>query len=756
MSALLVLVGLCVAAFIGIAVARVVAAERQRQSLVAYHLSFPKELKADEVVSGLSGLSGLLLPWWRRWAALPHVVIETLADASGIRFQVLVPEHWAPALENILQASLPAVRFERTETQTLPVKIGAEYRLSAHGRSLTVDAAALSAKLLHGLQPLGDKEAVMVAWTLTPAGPVSPVRIAAAADKQRFWQPAGTVTDGEAAAALKAKQSGPLMLGVVRIGVAASSNRSARRLLRRIEGSWHESRSPGVHLQRRLALERGVARAMTRRAAPALVWPSTYNVQELSGLVGWPVGAISVPGLLLGGSRLLAASPIIPTSGTILADSNAPGQRRVLALDLEGRLRHVHILGPTGTGKSTLLVQMVIQDLIAGRGLVLIDPKGDLVQEVLRRVPEGRRSDVVVMDPASPGGRVVGLNPLQVSGPDQAELVVENLVGLFRSLYRASWGPRTDDTLRAAIGALAHSGGFTLCEVPLILTDPTFRRRVVGQLDDPIGLESYFGWFEGLSDGERQTVIAPVLNKVRAFTMRPRVRAIVGQAHPAISVAEVLASGKVLLCSLASGVLGDEAASLLGALVIAELWNATTARAAVPANQRKPVMVYADEWQRLVHLPTPMASVLAESRGFGVGWTLAHQEMGGQLTPELRSAVLANARSRVLFQLPADDARLMARQLGGPLTANDLQGMGAWEVAAQLFAGGSTQTAATGRTRPLLPPCADPDEIRRWSSEQYGVDREEIELAIRKRQMGPTAGPIGRRHKTDRDGGGHE
>jgi hypothetical protein len=755
LSALLVVVGLCVAAFTGIAVARVIAAERQRQTLVAYRLSFPKELKAEDVVSCLSGLSGLLLPWWRRCGALPHVVIETLADSTGIRHQVLVPEHWAPSLENILQASLPAVRFERAETKTLPVKLGAEYRLSAHGRSLTVDAAALSAKLLHGLQPLGDKEAVLVAWSLTPAGPVAPVRIAAAADKQRFWQPAGTVPDGEAAVALKVKQSGPLMLGVARIGVAAPSNRAARRLLRRIEGSWHEARSPGVHLQRRLALETAVARSITRRAVPALVWPSTYNAQELSGLVGWPVGARSVPGLVLGGSRLLAASPIIPTAGTILADSNFPGQRRVLALDLEGRLRHVHILGPTGTGKSTLLVWMIIQDILAGHVVILIDPKGDLVQAVLERLPPGRQGDVVVMDP-SDTERQVGLNPLLVADADQAELVVENLVGLFRSLYKASWGARTDDTMRAAIGALARSGNFTLCEVPLILTDPNFRRRIVSQLDDPIGLESYFRWFENLSDGERQMVIAPVLNKIRAFSMRPRVRAIVGQATPAISIGEVMASGKILLCSLASGILGDEAASLLGALIVAEIWNATTARAGIAPEQRRHVMVYLDEWQRLVHLPTPMASVLAEARGFGVGMTLAHQEMGGQLTPDLRSAVLANARSRVLFQLPADDARLMARQLGGPLTADDLQGLGAYEVAAQLFAGGSTQSGATGKTRPLSPPSADPEEIRRWSRQQYGVDREEIEHAIRKRQMGPTAGPIGRRPKPDRAGGDHE
>jgi hypothetical protein len=739
----------------GIAAARLLAIGRKSQRLVAYRLSFPKNLAAEDVMSALAGFSGLLLPWWRRWGVLPHVVLETHADVRGIRYQVLVPEHWAPVVENVLEASVPSVRFERAEAETPALTVGAEYRLSARGRTLDVDAEALSAKLLFSLQPLRRDERVVVSWIITPAAPVAPVRIAAVNDVRRFWPPAGTVSNSETAAALKQKQSKPLMLGVVRIGTAAATNRSARRLLRRVEASWHESRAPGVHLTRRFVPEPTVARWLVRRATPLFAWTSIYNTQELSGLIGWPVGAVAVPGLVLGGSRLLAASPIIPTTGTILADSNFPGHLRALALDLEGRLRHVHVLGPTGTGKSWLLVQMVIQDLAAGRGVVLLDPKGDLVQAVLERIPEGRRADVVVLDPAD-ADRQVGLNPLRATDADQIEVVVENLVGLFRSLYSDSWGPRLNDILAAVIGTLARSGDFTLCEIALVLTNADFRRSLVGQLDDPVGLESFWGWYEAISDGERQTVIAPVLNKVRAFTMRPRVRAIVGQATPTISIGEVMASGKVLLCSLASGILGDEAASLLGALIVAEIWHATTARAGVPSSQRRPVMVYLDEWQHFVHLPTPMATVLAESRGLGVGWTMAHQEMAGQLTPALRSAVQANARSRILFQLPADDARLMARQLGGPLTADDLQGLGAYEVAAQLFAGGSTQTAATGRTRPLPPPSADPEDIRRWSRQQYGVDRDEIELAIRKRQMGRTEGPIGRRPKADPDRGTHE
>jgi hypothetical protein len=458
LSALTVIISGSVALTVGAVVIWILAVGRGQQQLVAYALHFPKNLESDDVMNALAGFSGLLLPWWKRWGVLPHVVLEVQADLSGIRHQILVAETWAPVVENILQASVPSVRFERTEIQTSPVTIAVEYRLSARGRTLEVDAEALSAKLLFGLQPLKPDQHVVVSWILTPAAPVPPVRVADVNDLRRFWRPAGTMPNNEMAAALKQKQSKPLMLGVARIGVASKTIASSRRLLRTVEAAWHESRAPGVHLVRRWIPEPVVAKWITRRTAPLLIWPSTSNTHELSGLIGWPIGATSIPGLALDGSRLLAASPIIPMAGTVVADSNFPGHMRTLALDLEGRLRHVHVLGPTGTGKSTLLVQMVIQDLIAGRGVVLIDPKGDLVQEVLRRIPEGRRSDVVVLDPASPGGRVVGLNPLQVIDPDQRELVVENLVGLFRSLYRANWGPRTDDTLRAAIGALAHAG----------------------------------------------------------------------------------------------------------------------------------------------------------------------------------------------------------------------------------------------------------------------------------------------------------
>ncbi|MGH9917352.1 MAG: type IV secretory system conjugative DNA transfer family protein, partial [Nitrososphaerales archaeon] len=345
--------------------------------------------------------------------------------------------------------------------------------------------------------------------------------------------------------------------------------------------------------------------------------------------------------------------------------------------------------------------------------------------------------------------RPIGLNPLRAISNNHTEVVVENLVGLFKSLYRNSWGPRLDDILRAALLTLAGSGNATLTEVPLILTDPNYRRRLVGRLDDPVGLESFWGWYEALSDAERLVAIGPVLNKVRAFSMRPRVRNIIGQAKPALNMGEVLRSGKVLLVSLATGLLGEEAAALLGALVVAELWHSVLARAGQPSGNRRSVMAYLDEWQHFVHLPTPMAQVLAESRSLGLGMALAHQEMH-QLPDEAKYAVLANARSRIVFQLPAGDARLIEREFGGVFTADDLQGLGSFEVVTQLFANGATQPPATGQTRPLPPPCSDPDEIRAQSRTHYGVDRNEVETAIRARQSSGGVGGVGRQSKPRR------
>lgn len=740
-----VFLGAVTTLMVGLLVLRAGEHARLRGQLIGLRLTFPRELSGDAVASFVAGLSGLLPPWWRRWLVRPFVVLEVRASSDDIEHWLLVPRTWLAVVENLLQAALPSVRYEQSEFAAVALFTEAkEYRISSHQRALRAVSEEHNLKLLTSLQPLGRGEGVTVQWLLAPAGPVAPARIASGGESNQLVQTDGVLQHSEEVAALKQKQSSALLLGTARLGVRAESVKRARQVLRQVESTWHETRAPGVHMSRRLLPSSLVIERLRRVVVPLLAWPGTFNAEELAGLIGWPVNAQAVPGVVLSGYRQLAVSPLVPSVGTVLGDGTFPGSRQPLAMDVEARLRHLHVLGPTGTGKSTLLVNMAVQDLQAGRGVIVIDPKRDLLEDILARVPDHRRKDVVVLDPGD-DERPVGLNPLRAASQAGTEVVVENLVGLFKSLYRASWGPRTDDILRASLLALARQGDATLCEVPLLLTDSNYRRRIVGSLDDPVGLGAFFGWYERLSTAEQLAVIGPVLNKLRAFTMRPRVRRIIGQREPKLAMHEVLERGGVLLVSLSTGLLGEEAAALLGALVVAELWHATGARARLAQASRRPVMAYLDEWQHFLHLPTPMATVLAEARGLGLGLTLAHQSLG-QLPEEARQAVLANARSRVVFQLPADDARTISRESGGLLSPNDLQGLGAYEVVAQVFAAGATQPPATGRTRAMSPPTSRTEQLRQASRQRFGVDSAEIEADLRSRHaLTIPDAPIGRR-----------
>lgn len=728
-AALLLALAGVVGVFAGVVALRAGEMARLRGSLVAYRLRFPRGLEAEAVGNVLAGVAGMLPPRHLRWLQRPFVVCEVHADAAGIRHVLLVPQRWALLVENVLQAAVPSVRYERQEAPSAAAEVAAEYGLNTPHRVLLGEPADLSAKLLTALQPLADGESVVVQWVVAPTLPVEPAR-RAKPDELRAGVLADSVLgESEAVAALRRKQREPLLAGVARVGVVSATRPAA--LLGMVEAVWQQTRAPGLHPERRAMSNHRAGRRLVERVVPLVGWPGEYATSELAELIGWPVGVDQVPGLQLAGYRLLAPSPLVPEVGTVLADSTFPGMARPLALDLEARLRHVHVFGPTGTGKSVTLANMAVQDMAAGYGVVMLDPKGDLIAEVLARMPEHRRADVIVLDPAD-DARPVGLNPLRPMEGVSAEVVVENLVGLFKALYGANWGPRTDDIMRAALLALSRTGRATLCEVPLLLTDKDARRRITADLDDPVGLGAFFDWYDRLRPAEQLTMTAPALNKVRAFTMRPRVRGIIGQATPLLDMRSVLAEQKILLVSLASGLLGEEAAALLGALVVAELWHATTARAALPPAERRPVMAYLDEWQHFVALPTPMATVLAEARGLGLGMTLAHQYLH-QLPADTRSAVLSTARSRVVFQLQHEDAALAARPMAGMLSERDLQGLGAYEVVVQAYAGGSTQPPATGVTRPLPPPCSDPEALRAASRQRYGMDATDVEARLRQR-----------------------
>src|SRR5262249_20298947 len=271
-------------------------------------------------------------------------------------------------------------------------------------------------------------------------------------------------------------------------------------------------------------------------------------------------------------SRWLRPDGRIRLRGRILGRANAPGEDRLLGLSIDDARHHLHCIGPTGVGKSTLLARLILQDASAGRSVVVVEPKGDLINDVLTRLPTARLADVVVIDP-SDHANPVGLNPLLPHGRSP-ELIADQVLAVFHGLWASNWGPRLQDILHSSLLTLAGRDDASLCLLPALLTNPIVRQRLRAQVDDPVALEPFWAWFDSISDAERQQSIAPVLNKLRPFLLRESVRAIVGQVQPRFRIDEIFTKRRIVLVSLAKGLVGTESAALLGSLFIAELWQA--------------------------------------------------------------------------------------------------------------------------------------------------------------------------------------
>lgn len=662
----------------------------------------------------------------RQWAAdprSPRLILEARSTKDGVAYLLGAPKSAAGQAAAGLEQMLPGTRLTALEHQRDHVVIARRLKPSTAHRALRRDDPEATARAVLGaLAHVRGSEQLVLQVVLGPrrgprAVPTNSSSAMVAPWWSLIWHGNSRSLDGESRSALRSKLGEHGFACTVRLGVRAATPARRRALVLDLLAAVRTSELADVHL--RLTRERSTR--LDQASSPWLLWPLTLNVEELAGLTAWPLGDDDLPGL-----PALHPRPLPPTAGTtgtnrVIATATAPSVAATLALKSADALHHLHVIGPTGTGKSNLLGGLVVQDIETGRGVVVIEPKGDLVEDILARVPDHRREDVVILDPSD--DQPVGLNPLATFGR-RADVVADGLLSIFKQLYGEAIGPRSGDILHSALLTLARRSDASLVMLPLLLTHPGFRRSLTSNLGDPIALEPFWALFESWSEAERAAAVAPVLNKIRPL-LRPGLRAVLGQRQPRFDIRQVFTERKVLLVPLRRGVIGAEAASLLGSLVVAELWQATQERAVVAPERRHPVMVYIDEVQNYLHLPTDLADGLAQARGLGVGFTLAHQFLG-QLSPAMRSAVLVNARSRVAFQTAHADAVELAK--GHPeLAAVDFTALGRHEVYASLYAGGQVTPYASGRTLAPVAPSSDPDVLRHLSRARYGRPLDEVE-----------------------------
>jgi hypothetical protein len=703
------------------------------------HVEVPPEVDPAGAETFWTNLVALLRPRWQRITGnTHHVAFELRADQAQIDIAVWVPQGVPPGfVEAAVEAAWPGART-RTEPATPPLPLdaaaatGGELRLAGPDHyPIRADHRADPLRpLLGALAGLGPGETACVqilARPVTGRRLNRPYRAAAARRAGRpssrlartldlftpgpaHTSPAVDPTRDRDVAAILDKAAQPSWAITIRYAAATTATATDaqapdRQAKARLRGRAHGLASAFALYSGRNRFDRHrLARPARVLDARRLGRGDLVSIAELAALAHLPADT-AIAGIVRAGAKPVPPPPGIPETGKILGDAETGG-RRPVALAIPDARMHLHVMGSTGSGKSTLLTRLALGDIAAGRGVVVIDPKGDLITDIIARYPNGAPAPVII-DPDDRTAPPV-LNVLDVGDAAERDLVVDNVVGIFRRIFEAYWGPRTDDILRAACLTLvghANTGGATatLADVPRLLQDGGFRRRATaGIAFDRAGLGGFWAWYEELSEAGRSQVVGPVMNKLRAFLLRDFVRATMGPVASSFSMARVL-DGGVLLARVSKGALGEEASRLLGSFVLAAVWQAATHRARLGEQARVDAAVYIDECQNFLTLPRSLEEMLAEARGYHLSLVLAHQHLA-QLPRQLREAVSANARSKVYFAANAEDARALAATVEPEVSEHDLANLGRHQAACRLVVNAGNTAAFTIRTRPPDPP----------------------------------------------------
>jgi len=459
---------------------------------------------------------------------------------------------------------------------------------------------------------------------------------------------------------------------------------------------------------------------------------SIFSDAELATIWHPTTVTVKAPTMETNDSRELEAPRNIGTGKeegrAILGSLAFRSERSLFSIKRDDRRRHLAIIGKTGMGKSTLLQRLIATDMIAGRGVALIDPHGDLAEDVLRAVPKRRTNEVVLVD-AGDRNFPPSFEPLRCGQGLDTSLTASGVVGAFKKLYGDSWGPRLEYILRNAVLALLEVPGTSLLTMLRMLEDKRFREQLLQRVGDPLVRSFWLDEFPAKPVRFQEEAIAPIQNKVGQFLSSPLLRAIVGQTPGLIDLRRVMDEQQILIVNLSKGRTGEDASTLLGALLVTALQQAAMSRSDVPESQRTDFYLYVDEFQNFA--TDSFATILSEARKYGLNLTIANQYLD-QIEDETRHAVFGNVGSLLCFQVGATDAEVLAEQLAGDLTPGDLIALPRYRAYCRLLIDGMPSKPFSMST---LPPLRRRGEdrtsvIRRTSARRHARPREQIEREL--------------------------
>ena len=403
---------------------------------------------------------------------------------------------------------------------------------------------------------------------------------------------------------------------------------------------------------------------------------------------------------------------------TILAKTNFHGQGRLFGIKRDDRRRHMHIIGKTGMGKTSLLLNMAVSDIRNGSGIAFVDPHGDVADALLDYIPEHRIKDVVYFNPQDLD-YPIAFNVLGDVPENQRHIVSDGLVGVFKKIWADSWGPRLEYILRNTILTLLENENSTLLDIMRILVDKNFRANIVYNMQDPVLKQFWLNEYDGYTDKLLVEAISPIQNKVGQFTSSPLIRNIIGQPKSSINLRDIMDQKKILIMNLSKGAVGEGGAQLLGAMMITKMQLAAMSRVNIPESERQDFFAYIDEFQNFS--TDSFAEILSEARKYRLSLILAHQYVE-QLSEVVRGAVFGNVGTTIVFRIGAADAEFMEREFTPVLTIEDLVNLPKWKIYLKLMIEGVTSQPFSADTLPDPEPelISNRDKIIEFSRQTYG------------------------------------
>ncbi len=724
-------------------------------NFVLLEIAVPKdnEIKIDAVEQMFAPLFSLKRGgFWQKFQSQQHLSLEIVGKKEDIRFYISCHKKNVELIEKLVSGTYPGTHVKEVDEYNIFYQNSkvdfAELALKGESfkpiktfKELPVDPLA---SIVSSMAKFGDNEAAAIQIVISPAdstwsksglGYVSKLKKDESdPEKAKFKM---NPQDMEA---ITAKCSKVGFLTSIRIISVAPTIEQAKASLSNIKSTFSQfAGNQNSFSGNKIWFKQSFMLDFIYRYQNMWGLNSVLSVDELATVWHLPNKTIEASHIHWLTAKTAPASGSFPDSGLWLGRSIDRGQERNIYMGDTDRLKHLYIIGRTGTGKTELLKSMIIQDMRAGNGLCFMEPHGDGIEELLELVPPERAEDVVLFDP-SDKERPVGLNLLEVRNYDEMHIVASSIINLMYKLYdphrTGMVGPRFEHAIRNAMLTLATVPGATFVEVNRALTDQKYVQEILPMVKDPIVKRYWTDQIAQTSDFHKSETLDYIASKFGRFVTNEMIRNIIGQSKSALNFRTAMDEGKIVFLKLAKGLLGEEDSNFLGNVLVPKILAAALSRQEMPKEQRRPFYLYVDEFQNFA---TPdFAQMLSEVRKYGIGLVLANQFVS-QIDEQVRDAIFGNCGTLMTYRVGVQDAAILAKEFEGVFSETDLANIPAQNIYVKTIVNGTpTRPFSMNVGRDLKTERAQGSpEISRMVKElsrlKFGRDVAEVSEEIEKR-----------------------